>query len=131
MYDDIINMPHKVSNVHKRMSLYNRAAQFAPFAALTGYNEAINETKRYTSKKIELDEEEKSIINNKLIEIESNINSYKCLNIKYFVKDKLKDGGSYYEVTGYVKRIDTYNNLIILTNNKKIHINDIISISDM
>ena len=131
MYDDIINMPHKVSSSHKQMSLYNRAAQFAPFAALTGYEEAITETKRQTSKKIELTEEEKSIINNKLIEIENYFNSNKCFNIKYFVKDKLKDGGSYYEVTGCVKRIDTYNNLIILTNNIKIPINDIISISDI
>lgn len=131
MYDDIINMPHKVSSVHKRMSLYNRAAQFAPFAALTGYEAAINETKRYTSKKIELDEEQKIIINDKLLEIGNYCNSNKRFAIKYFVPDKLKDGGSYFDVTGCVKKIDTYNNLIILTNNIKIPINDIINISDI
>ncbi len=127
-YDDIINLPHHVSNVHPRMSLYNRSAQFAPFAALTGYDDAIVETARLTDKRINLDESLIEIINNKLINIESIINEHPLISVTYFVKDKKKDGGSYITINGNVKRIDKDNNCIILNNKSKISIDEIIDV---
>lgn len=127
-YDDIINLPHHVSNVHPRMSLYNRSAQFAPFAALTGYDDAIVETARLTDKRINLDESLIEIINNKLINIESIINEHPLISVTYFVKDKKKDGGSYITINGNVKRIDKVDNCIILNNKSKISIDEIIDV---
>lgn len=87
-YKDIINLPHHVSKTRKPMSLYNRAAQFAPFAALTGYDDAIKETARLTEQRIELSDEAKEIINNKIKKIKKEIKSNPQVTIKYFVLDK-------------------------------------------
>lgn len=127
-YDDIINLPHHESKVHPKMSLYNRSAQFAPFAALTGYDDAIIETARLTDKRINIDDGLKELINNNLQKIESMVNEYPLIEVTYFVKDKKKDGGSYITINGNIKRIDTDNNLIILTNNTKIPISEIINV---
>ena len=128
-YEDIINMPHHVSTKHPQMSLENRAAQFAPFAALTGYNDIIKETSRLTDMKLELSEEMKDIINDKLNFLNEKIKSKPIATITYFIKDKVKEGGSYITVTSNIKQIDLVNKYIILTNKKKISINDIIGIS--
>ena len=128
-YEDIINMPHHVSTKHPQMSLENRAAQFAPFAALTGYNDIIKETSRLTDMKLELSEEMKDIINDKLNFLNEKIKSKPIATITYFIKDKVKEGGSYITVTSKIKQIDLVNKYIILTNKKKISINDIIGIS--
>lgn len=127
-YDDIINLPHHESKVHPKMTLYNRSAQFAPFAALTGYDDAIVETTRLTDKRINIDESLKEVINSKLQKIESMINEHPLIEVTYFIKDKRKDGGSYTTISGNVKRIDTDNNLIILTNKSKIPISEIINV---
>lgn len=127
-YDDIINLPHHESKVHPKMTLYNRSAQFAPFAALTGYDDAIVETARLTDKRINIDESLKEVINSKLQKIESMINEHPLIEVTYFIKDKRKDGGSYTTISGNVKRIDTDNNLIILTNKSKIPISEIINV---
>lgn len=128
-YEDIINMPHHVSTKHPQMSLENRAAQFAPFAALTGYDDIIKETSRLTDMKLELSEEMKDIINDKLNFLNEKIKSKPIATITYFIKDKVKEGGSYITVTSNIKQIDLVNKYIILTNKKKISINDIIGIS--
>lgn len=128
-YEDIINMPHHVSTKHPQMSLENRAAQFAPFAALTGYNDIIKETSRLTDMKLELSEEMKDIINDKLNFLNEKIKSKPIATITYFIKDKVKEGGSYITITSNIKQIDLVNKYIILTNKKKISINDIIGIS--
>ena len=128
-YEDIINMPHHVSTKHPQMSLENRAAQFAPFAALTGYDDVIKETSRLTDMKLELSEEMKDIINDKLNFLNEKIKSKPIATITYFIKDKVKEGGSYITVTSNIKQIDLVNKYIILTNKKKISINDIIGIS--
>lgn len=128
-YDDIINIPHYDPIKHKRMSIYNRSAQFAPFSALTGYNEAVIETARLTSKKIEIDEGLKNILNNKLNIIEENLSHKWNVTITYFIPDKKKDGGKYISVTGIVKKIDLYNQLIIMFDKTKIPINDIIDVT--
>ena len=128
-YSDIINLEHHVSTKHPQMSLESRAAQFAPFAALTGYDDAVKETARLTDKRIELDEEMKVIINDKLNVLEEHISEKPTATFTYFVTDKKKSGGSYNTITGNVRRIDLVNNVIILTNKKKIIIDDIIGIS--
>ena len=125
-YDDIINLPRPVSKKHKPMSIENRAAQFAPFAALTGYDKVIDETGRTTSKRIELDEYEISDINNILL--------YLCENkqiiasFTYFVKDKRKNGGSYKNAIGSIVKNDIDNHRIILNDETIIKIEDLVKI---
>lgn len=127
-YNDIINLEHHISKSHKQMSLENRAVQFAPFSALTGYDEAIKETARITQNRIELDEELKHTLNKKLICIQSQISSNPRVTITYFVPDSKKLGGKYQTVTGNVRKIDKYNKIIILINGLKIPIIEIIDI---
>lgn len=124
-YDDIINLPHYELKYHKRMSMESRSAQFAPFAALTGYNDGIVETGRITSKKIILTDDEKNILDRKLkIAISSN----SLIKIKCFVPDKSKMGGKYIFETGYVKKINSNLKEIVLTNNVRIKICNIVDI---
>ena len=127
-YSDIINLKHHVSRKHPQMSMEARAAQFAPFAALTGFDEKVEETARQTSKKIELNEEEKTILDNKLQIILNKLKLRPVVTFTYFVKDLKKDGGKYVTVTGIVKKIDEYNSLIILEDNTQVPILDVISI---
>lgn len=130
-YGDIINLKHHISKKHKQMSLEDRAAQFAPFAALTGFDEKVEETARQTSAKIELNEEEKTILDNKLQIILNKIKLRPVVTFTYFVKDLKKDGGKYVTISGIVKKIDEYNELIILEDNTQIPILDVISIDFM
>lgn len=128
-YDDIINLPHHVSKKHPQMSLYARSAQFAPFAALTGYEDAIKETARETADRIDIDEEFKNILDSKLQIILENIIKKPEITITYFIKDKNKQGGSYSTITGFVKKIDYDTQIIYFIDGKQIPINDIIDIS--
>lgn len=127
-YDDIINLPHHISKTHPHMSMINRAAQFAPFAALPGHEDAIQEEARIVDKKIELDENDKQDINEKLLMIEENINGKPFVSITYFKPDKRKDGGEYLTFSGYVKKIDKDNNKIKMTDGTEIEFDDIIRI---
>ena len=124
-YDDIINLPHHVSKYYPRMSLEARSAQFAPYDALEGYSDGVRETER-TTDKIILDEEKKEILNSKLNIIKNSSDIE--VTITYFVKDLKKEGGCYKNKTGYVKKIDIYNQVIIMSDNTKISINEIIDI---
>ncbi len=127
-YGDIINMPRRISNIHAPMNIINRAAQFAPFSALPGHNDAVKETERLTETYHSLDEEEKERINDILQHILCNIDNMNNIYVKYFIEDEKKSGGRFVKLTGSVKKIDTYNRLIII-NNTKIHIDDIVDIS--
>ncbi len=127
-YDDIINLPHHVSKIHSHMTLYNRSAQFAPFSALTGYNDAIDETSRLTDERIELDDGLKEMINNKLSKIKSIIKQKPLISVTYFVKDKYKKGGSYKTIKSNIIKIDEYENVIIFINKLKIPICEIIDL---
>ena len=127
-YKKIINLPHHVSNTYKRMTTQSRAAQFSAFRALNGYEEEINEVSRLTDKKIELDEGLKSIINKKIQFINENLNLKKEITFTYFIYDEKKIGGKYIDIRGIVKKIDINNKLIILTDNKKIPIEEILDI---
>ena len=105
-YDDIINLEHHVSTKHSRMSLENRSAQFAPFSALTGYEEAVKEEARVTESRIDLDEEAKIEVNEKLNYIMKHLDKNIIVSVTYFEKDKKKQGGSYKTIKGMIKKID-------------------------
>lgn len=128
-YDDIIKLPHHVSKRYPQMSIMARSAQFAPFAALSGYDEAVKETARLTDKRIEIDDGLKLIINNKLNYILENLNINPQIIFTYFVYDKKKIGGKYIEKVGIVKKIDLIEKYILLTDKSKIPIEEIIDIS--
>jgi len=127
-YDDIINLPHHVSKKRPQMSIEARSAQFAPFAALTGYDERVKETARLTDKKIELEDGQKEILNNKLLYILENINMKPEINFTYFVPDTKKSGGKYIDKTGIIRKIDMVEQYIQFTDKSKIDINNILSI---
>lgn len=128
-YEDIINLPHYEPKNHPRMSNYNRAAQFAPFAALTGYEEQVKETARLTDKRVEIDEGLRNLINSKLRIIARNIKSKPEVTITYFVKDKKKNGGCYITITGNVKKVDSIEEIIVLSDKTKINMKDILTIT--
>ena len=127
-YEDIINLPHFEPKKHKRMNIYSRAAQFAPFAALTGYDDQVKETARLTEDRIEVDEELKIILNNKLQEINRNILNNPIITIVYFESDFKKSGGKYVIHTGNIKKIDEYRKVVIFNDKTEIAINDVIEI---
>lgn len=128
-YDDIINLPHYEPKYHPRMSKYKRSAQFAPFAALVGYDEQVQECSRITDKRLEIDDELKEKINNKLNKINKLIKSNPEVEITYFIPDEKKDGGKYIVEKGNVKRLDYINRFIKLTDNKKIVLDDVVAIT--
>lgn len=126
-YDDIINLPHHVSKNHPQMSNYDRAAQFAPFAALVGFAEAIKNSEEVLERRIELSEERKEEIENQL----RNLNISYPVEITYFVvKDKKKDLGKYLKYRGFVKKIEVSMGKIIFENKKSIYLKDIYNISN-
>ena len=124
-YDDIINLPHHVSKKHPQMSLHDRAAQFSPFAALTGHKAAINETARLTDEKQILSEDVIAKLNEQLNLIKETIGTNQTVTITYFVPDDKKSGGAYISHTGVVKKIDEYNHTVILTDKTVIPIEQI------
>lgn len=124
-YDDIINLPHHVSKKRPQMSLHDRAAQFSPFAALTGHKAAINETARLTDEKQILSEDVIVKLNEQLNLIKENIGTNQTVTITYFVPDNKKSGGAYISHTGVVKKIDEYNHTVILTDKTVIPIEQI------
>lgn len=129
-YSDIINLSRPVSK-RPRMTLEQRSAQFAPFAALTGYKGQVKETARLTNKKIEINEELKEILNKKIQLIQEKIKEQPQIEITYFIPDSKKDGGKYETVTNSVKKIDTYKGEIILIDGTTIAIDEIIDINSV
>ena len=127
-YDDMINLSHWNPKNHPRMSMTNRSAQFAPFAALTGYKEEIIETSRFVDRMIELNDDEKNFINQKLCLIQENIKNHPFVSITYFIPDKLKKGGSYETLKCNIQKIDLDNKMIITSDKTKILINNIFDI---
>lgn len=119
-YDDIFILPHYVSGTRARMSPIDRAAQFSPFAALTGYDAAIRETGRRTDAYIEKDEQNIGILNEKLRMIAQYLPQQPEITVTYFQPDERKSGGAYVTVTASVERIDQYQQQIILTNGSRI-----------
>lgn len=126
-YGDIINLPHHISPKRARMSRHDRAAQFSPFAALTGHDAAIKETSRLTEEKPEIDEYKKQELNEKLLMILENIQVY-SVSITYFVADERKAGGTFVSAIGNVKKIDSYGQIVIMEDGTQIFIDDIVEI---
>ena len=123
-YDDIIDLPHPTSERHPRMPMANRAAMFSPFAALSGYDDAVKETARLTDGKIELTEEEKANLDARLQLLEPGI----AASFTYFQPDSRKQGGAYVTASGEVKRIDGIAREIILMDGRRIPIDDILEV---
>lgn len=143
-YDDIIGLPHHVSAVHPQMSRIDRAAQFSPFAALTGYGEAIRETGRLTEQRVELDEDVKDRLDEKLRMLQYRVEEqgrkrmrgreeeydYPEAAITYFQPDDRKEGGSYIVASGRVKKIDSYEQMVVMLDGTRIPIRDIVGVED-
>ncbi len=123
-YDDIIDLPHPTSERHPRMPMANRAAQFSPFAALSGYDGAVRETARLTDRRPELTEEAKSVLDAKLQLLVPGMGA----SFTYFQQDEKKEGGAYLTVTGTVKKFDSYAHEIILADDRRVPINDILEV---
>ena len=127
-YDDIINLPHHRSKTHPHMALIDRAAQFAPFAALTGYGDAIDETARLTDGRPDLDEQQLAELNERLLQIMAEPNA--VARITYFVPDEKKSGGRYEQAEGVIKKIDEIAKVIVMDGGEKIPLSDIIELNE-
>lgn len=127
-YDDIINLPHHVSKNHRQMPMEMRAAQFAPFAALTGYDAVINETARLTDQQVELEDYDNERLNRKYAELIENISEHPVITVSYFKPDKRKGGGAYVSKTGHIKKVDTYEQLMIMEDGTAIPLAAIVDI---
>ena len=127
-YDDIIDLPHHVSERHPRMPMLDRAAQFSPFAALTGYDAAIIETARLTDQKRELTEEQKQEISKGLRELRERIKNDPAVTVTFFQPDGRKSGGAYRTVTGEAKKVDAYLGVLLLTDGTVIPFDSILSL---
>ena len=130
-YDDIINLPHHVSATRPQMPMIDRAAQFQPFRALTGYEDAVQETARQTDEPPELTEDEKSILDAKLQKLSDSIDSHPRVTLTWFQPDKKKAGGAYVITTGELKKIDDYAGALILMGGERIVIEHIVDIQIM
>jgi len=127
-YDDIINLPHHTSASRPHMSAHDRAAQFSPFAALTGYDSAITETARLTDTRVELDEYSKADLNQRLSIIQDRMDGQPEVSITYFKPDNRKSGGAYITAAGCVKKIDEYEHAVVMQDDTRILIDQIIAI---
>lgn len=128
-YDDIIDLPHPEPKSHPRMTNYQRAAQFSPFAALTGHDAAVREAHRLTDQRIELDETQKTELDEKFLIITRHLQENPEIRITYFVPDQRKEGGAYVSVKGTVKKIDFYEKKIIMHDGTKIDLEQVYGIS--
>ncbi len=127
-YKDIINLPHKQSNKRPHMPLLDRAAQFAPFAALTGYDDAVKETARLTDERIEMSEENLNVLNMKYQILVDRLDEEHEVSFTYFVPDGAKSGGAYVTKQGIVKKVDDFERLITLCDGTRIPMDDILTI---
>ncbi|MBR5268747.1 MAG: hypothetical protein IKU20_11225 [Lachnospiraceae bacterium] len=127
-YGDIINLPHPESKKHKRMSMRDRAAQFSPFAALTGHDAAIKETARLTDGFVDLDESMKATLDEKLVLILERSNEKPIVTITYFLKDEKKLGGSYEVAEGWIRKVDFYERVIEMGDRSKILLDHVVDI---
>ena len=127
-YEDILYLPHHVSKTHPHMLIADRAAQFSAFAALTGYEEVIREAGRLTEKKIELDEDAKALLDEKLRMLQERIEECPQAVITYFCPDGKKAGGSYVPVRGRVRKIDIYERVLVMTDGTRIAVGEIVQL---
>ena len=124
-YDEIMELPHHVSKTRPQMPMSDRAAQFAPFAALTGYDSAIKETGRLTDERIELDEEALAALDRKYQLLMDALDDEPEATIIYFRPDERKAGGQYVSATGTVKKVDTFGRRILLQDGTRIPLDSV------
>jgi len=124
-YEDIIDLPPHISEKYPQPTMMDRAARFAPFAAITGYEEMVLEEARPTEERAELDENTLTVLNEKLNIIQETLAEKPEIRVTYFLPDTKKAGGSYVTVAGTVKRIDEYNRVLLMTDGKAIPIDEI------
>lgn len=127
-YTHIIDLPHHVSKVRPQMTMYQRAAQFAPFAALTGHSAAISETARLTDKKIELSDNECELLNQKIMQLLAHLNEHPYVSITYFIPDTHKEGGRYATHTGTIRSWEEYEQRLTFDDGAQLKANVIIDI---
>lgn len=127
-YDDIIHLPHHVSLTRPQMPMQDRAAQFSPFAALTGYDAAVKETARLTDKMIVLDEEALTFLNRKYQILVDRLDERSEVIITYFKPDAKKSGGAYVEIAGAVKKVDDFERIIVMMDGTKLPMDDVLDI---
>ena len=127
-YDDIIDLPHHVSTTRPRMSNMDRAAQFSPFAAVVGYDAAVKETARLTDDRMELDENSKTILNEKLQMVLEHADTNPEIIVTYFVQDSKKAGGSYVSTTGILKKVDAYEQVLVMRDGTRIPLSEVFEI---
>jgi hypothetical protein len=128
-YEDMIDLEHPVSRNHERMSMISRAAQFSPFAAVVGYDGAVKETARLTKERIELDDTEKDLLDEKLRMVKQQEGGKEEITFLYFKPDESKSGGSYISKKGRVKKIDHFEYVVVMQDGTKIPIYEIIDIT--
>lgn len=124
-YEDMLHLPHPVSAVHPRMPMINRAAQFSPFAALTGYDAAILEAARLTEERIELDESRKAVLSQALAIVQQHMEDRPEITVTYFKADEKKAGGAYITTSGPIKKIDELDGSLTMLDGEKIPMEDI------
>ena len=129
-YDDIINLPHHVSAKHPQMELLDRAAQFSPFAALTGHEDSIRETARRTEEFLELEEDKKEQLDEKIHVLQENLWKKPEIIVTYFVPDEKKDGGAYVTHRGRIRKIDTYRHRLLFEDGTDVGMQYIFEIDD-
>ena len=127
-YDDIIYLPHHVSQNYPQMSMHDRAAQFAPFAALTGYEASVGETARLTSERRELDPQEAEELNRRLTDLAARLPDHPEVTVEYFVPDDRKAGGAYVTVTGVVRHISIAKRVLVMEDGTEIPMEDVDSV---
>lgn len=127
-YDDMLGLPHHVSATRPRMPVADRAAQFKPFAALTGYEAALRETARLTDRRIELDETEKVALDTKLRLLADLLPEQPEISVTYFQPDERKEGGAYRTARGVPKKIDGYEHILMMMDGTKIPIGEVLEI---
>ena len=130
-YAGIAGLPHHVSKVHPQMSMEDRAAQFSPFAALTGYGDVIQETQRLTDEKIELDEEALAILDEKYQMLMHRMDEHPVVQITYFQPDERKEGGAYVRVTGVVRKVDDVMKKMVMQDGTEIEMGEILSVEEI
>ena len=128
-YDDIIHLPHHVSQNHPQMPLRDRAAQFAPFAALTGYEAAVGETARLTAERRELDPQEAEELDRRLTDLAARLPDHPEVTVEYFVPDERKSGGAYVTVTGRVRHVSVSEKLLVMEDGMEIPMDDVVSLT--
>lgn len=127
-YDDILHLPAHVSEKRSRMPLHDRAAQFSPFAALTGYDGIIAETGRLTERCVDLDESAISELNEQLRKVFAALDSHPTVTVTYFQPDARKDGGSYVTKTGAVKKMDTNEQYLVFNDSTEVAFEQLLSL---